>query len=49
MNYKRIIAFIVVVQLFSNCASVEKYNKSISENLSEQQQIEDINYLQNKI
>lgn len=49
MNYKKIFAFIVVVQLFSNCVRVEKYNKSISENLSEQQQIEDINYLQNKI
>lgn len=34
---------------FTNCATIEKYNKAISENLTEQQQLEDINYLQNKI
>lgn len=33
----------------TNCASIEKYNKAISENLTEQQQLEDINYFQEKI
>lgn len=49
MNFKKILIFLALIQLFLNCASVEKYNKSISENLSEEQQIEDINYLQKKI
>lgn len=49
MNFNKILFFVVLIQFFSNCASIEKYNKSISENLSEQQQLEDINYLQNKI
>jgi hypothetical protein len=49
MKYRKIVAFCVGIQLFLNCASIEKYNKSISENLTEQQQVEDINFIQNKI
>jgi hypothetical protein len=49
MNFKQIFVFAVLNLLLSNCASVKKYNKSISEYLSEKQQLEDINYLQKKI
>ena len=47
--FKKLIVFLISIQIFINCSSIEKYNKSISENLSEKQQLEDINYLQKKI
>jgi C-terminal processing protease CtpA/Prc len=43
------ICVLLIVSFFINCASVEQYNKSISENLTEKQQIGDINYLQEKL
>jgi hypothetical protein len=47
--FKKLFMFIISIPIFINCSSIEKYNKSISENLSEKQQLEDINYLQKKI
>lgn len=48
-SFSKFTSIIILSLLLESCTSVAKYNQAISENLTENQQLEDINYLQNKL
>jgi C-terminal processing protease CtpA/Prc len=48
-SMKKHLFYTIVVLIFSNCSTIEKHNVLLNKDLSVEEQIEDVNYLERKI